>query len=91
MKIEIDTKLDSREEIRKAIKLLMGIVGGHDVYTNETPMEKPASQPDIFSSPAPAVGNLMSLFDSADAAEKQVASAPPQPEKTEDVPQVEFY
>jgi hypothetical protein len=90
MKIEIDTKLDSHDEIRKAIKLLMGIVGHKEVYTNEMPEEKPASQPDLFSSPSPAVGNLMSIFDTADQAEKQAAEAP-QPEKTDDVPQVEFY
>jgi len=90
MKIEIDTKLDSREEIRKAIKLLMGLVGGHDVYTNETPVEKPAPQPDIFNSPTPAVGNLMSIFDNADKAEQQEVPTP-LPEKTEESPKIEFY
>ncbi len=85
MRITIDTKTDSRDEIRKVIKMLMGLVGGHDVYTNEIPEEKPASQPNIFESPSPAVPNLMSMFDSAPA-------STPEPEKKEDdIPQVEFY
>jgi hypothetical protein len=86
MKIQIDTKTDSPDEIRKVIKLLMGLVGGHNVYTNEQPQEeKPASQPNIFDSPGPAVPNLMSMFDSSPQPEA------PAPEKKEDVPQVEFY
>ena len=85
MKIQIDTKTDSPDEIRKVIKLLMGLVGGHNVYTNEQPQEeKPASQPNIFDTPGAAVPNLMSMFDSA-------PTAPQEEEKKEDVPQVEFY
>ncbi len=87
MRITIDTKTDSRDEIRKAIKLLMGLVGGHDVYTNEPTPEKPASQPNIFDSPDPAVPNLMSMFDSVPS----TPTAPPEEEKKDDVPQVEFY
>jgi len=87
MRITIDTKTDSREEIRKAIKLLMGLVGGHDVYSNEAPEEKPAAQPNIFDSPEPSVPNLMSMFDSAPAAPTE---NPPQEEK-KDVPEIEFY
>ena len=83
MRITIDTKTDSKDEIRKAIRLLMGLVG-HDVYTNEVPAEKPPSQPNIFDSPTPAIGNLMSIFDSAE------------PQKTEekpkdDSPKIELY
>ncbi len=89
MRITIDTKTDSRDEIRKAIKMLMGLVGGHDVYTNEPATEqKPEAQPNIFDSPSPAVGNLMSLFDSAPAT--PTTNAPPE-EKKDDIPQVEFY
>ncbi len=86
MKITIDTKADSKEEIRKAIKLLMGLVSGHEVYTNEAPAEKPAAQPNIFDSPSPAVPNLMSMFDSAPSTPEQ-----PQEEKKDDIPQLEFY
>ena len=85
MKIQIDTKTDSPDEIRKVIKLLMGLVGGHNIYTNEQPQEeKPAAQPNIFDTPGPAVPNLMSMFDST-------PTAPPEEEKKDDVPQVEFY
>ncbi len=84
MRITIDTKTDSKDEIRKAIKLLMGLTSGHEVYTNEP--EKPAAQPNIFDSPTPAVGNLMSMFDSAEPPKQETTE-----EKEEDVPQVEFY
>jgi len=81
MRITIDTKTDSKDEIRKAIKLLLGLVGSHEVYTNEP--EKPAPQPNIFDNPSPAVGNLMSMFD----------TPPPETPKEEkkDVPELEFY
>ena len=87
MKIQIDTKTDSPEEIRKVIKLLTGLVGGHNVYTNEPAQEKPAAQPNIFDSPSPAVPNLMSMFDSAPT------ETPTTEEEKEDdnIPQVEFY
>jgi hypothetical protein len=87
MKIQIDTKTDSPDEIRKVIKLLMGLVGGHNVYTNEQPQEeKPAAQPNIFDSPGAAVPNLMSMFDNAPPPE-----APAPEKKDEEIPQVEFY
>ncbi len=89
MRITIDTKTDSRDEIRKAIKMLMGIVGGHDVHTNEQPQEeKPAAQPNIFDSPSPTVPNLMSMFDSTPSTPETPAA---EEEKEEDIPQVEFY
>lgn len=86
MKITIDTQTDSKEEIRKAISLLMGLVGGHEVFTNEP--EKPSG---IFDSPdptigseTPAVGNMMSLFDNPE-------KAPESPETKEKKSQVQFY
>ncbi len=89
MKITIDTKTDSKDEIRKAIKLLMGLVGHHDVYTNEP--EKPAPQPNIFDSPSPAVNsNLMSMFDSAETPAQPTETTETE-EKQDDIPQVEFY
>lgn len=87
MKIQVDTKQDSHDEIRKVIKLLMGIVGGHNIYTTESE-EKPAAQPNIFDSSSPAVPNLMSMFDSAPITPTTSA---PEPEKKDDIPQVEFY
>jgi hypothetical protein len=89
MKIQIDTKTDSPDEIRKVIKLLTGLVGGHNVYTNEQPQEKPAAQPNIFDTPSPEVPNLMSMFDSAPTTNTE--PAPQEEETKEDVPQLEFY
>jgi len=37
MKLTIDTKEDSHEEIKKAIKMLATIVGDEPVYTNSIP------------------------------------------------------
>lgn len=37
MKLTIDTKEDSHEEIKKAIKMLSTIVGDEHVYTNSAP------------------------------------------------------
>jgi len=37
MKLTIDTKEDSHEEIKKAIKMLATIVGDEKVYTNSAP------------------------------------------------------
>jgi len=87
MRITIDTKTDSREEIRKAIKMLIGLVGGHDVHSNEVPEEKPAAQPNIFDSPSPAVPNLMSMFDSTPT----IPESPAPQEEKKDVPEIEFY
>jgi hypothetical protein len=88
MRITIDTKTDSRDEIRKVIKMLVGMVGGHDIYSNEAPEEKPASQPNIFESSSPAVPNLMSMFDSAPST---MTAEPAPEEKKDDIPQIEFY
>ncbi len=35
MKIQIDTKEDSHEEIKKVIKMLSSLVGGHEVISNQ--------------------------------------------------------
>ena len=56
MKITIDTKEDSHEEIKKIIKMLSSLVG-EEFRTN---------QPNIFESadqPAPSGGVFGSLFD----------------------------
>ena len=91
MRITIDTKTDSKDEIRKAIKLLMGLTG-HEVYSNE-PEEKPAPQPNIFENPEPAVPNLMSMFDSSPETPSTptTETAEEKEESSDDTPQVEFY
>ena len=54
MKITIDTKEDSREEIKKVISLLTHLIG-------ETPM----TNANIFDNPQPEpeTNNLMNMFD----------------------------
>jgi len=60
VKIEIDTTKDSKEEIQKAIKLLMSLLGETSVLTNS---------PNIFESSTPSLStqtpsaNAFSLFD----------------------------
>lgn len=89
MRITIDTKTDSKDEIRKAIKMLMGLVGTHGIYTNEQPEAKPEPTPSLFDTPNTAMGNLMNMFDSAPST--PVESPQPEETKDEDIPQVEFY
>lgn len=50
MKLTIDTTNDSKEEIRKAIRLLMSLVGDSPSYSNES------SPSNIFDSPSSSVG-----------------------------------
>ena len=54
MKLTIDTKEDSHEEIRKAIKMLSAMVGDEHVYTNSAPKEHHAN---IFDSPSSSLGD----------------------------------
>lgn len=88
MKIQVDTKQDSHDEIRKVIRLLMGIVGNKNVYSNDTyTEEKPASPPNVFDSPNESMNNLMSMFDNAPSTPTQA----PEQEKKDDIPELEFY
>lgn len=95
MKLTIDTKLDSKEEIRKAIKLLMGIVGGaHEVYSNDLPESpQPISPPNIFENPPSNGSNFMNMFDvpTPTEAPQTTTLSPPQPEEDDDIPTLEFY
>jgi hypothetical protein len=95
MKLTIDTKADSKEEIRKAIKLLMGIVGGaHEVYSNDLPESpQPISPPNIFENPPSNGSNFMNMFDVPTETPQTTTLSPQQPEeqKEDDVPSLEFY
>jgi hypothetical protein len=61
MQLTIDTQKDSHAEIRKAIRMLMSLVGEKEVYTNEVPKtqgifseeKSPATDAfaDMFSTP----------------------------------------
>ncbi len=66
MKITIDTKEDSKEEIKKAISFLSSLSDG-TIYTNCANNEKPSHQKDIFSDdPSPEVGGgMFSMFGSS--------------------------
>jgi hypothetical protein len=75
MKISIDTKEDSEVEIRKAIRLLISLVGSRDIYSDNSFFGKDSSfasdtsssdsskSRNIFDSESSAQ-NLMNIFDS---------------------------
>jgi len=68
MKITIDTKEDSHEEIRKVINLLTHMIGEHNVsnqniFDDSPTLDLPTNQPD---SAQPSQGNVFgNLFDSS--------------------------
>ncbi len=53
MKITVDTKEDSRDDIRKVIKMLQHLVG-ENAYSNYEPS---ASSRNIFDDPSPSLGS----------------------------------
>lgn len=89
MKISIDTSTDSKEDIRKAIRLLQSIVehethGSRDIFASpssdlfgSTPAQDAAA-----ASPVSAFGNLFN-----DDAPKQQSAE----EKEKDFPKIELY
>ncbi len=92
MKITIDTKEDSKEEIRKAISMLSALVEGSAVYTN-TGIEKQRSS-NIFSdepssmsspepsSPAPSQNAFANMFGAMSSQAASEAPAPPAVEES---------
>jgi hypothetical protein len=89
MKITIDTKEDSHEEIRNAIRLLSHLIGENAV----------TNQPNIFESPSPALkpaaqenvfGNI---FDDSGVSAKspEEAKAEEKPEDKEEAPSISEY
>ena len=95
MKISIDTSADSKEDIRKAIKLLQSIV------EHETASRDIFSSPgaDLFTDSQPATpvapeSNPVSAFSamfSDNAPVAQPSSSVELPKKKEDVPHIELY
>ena len=82
MKITIDTKEDSKEEIKKAINFLSSLSDGA-VYTNCSSGHKPEHQQNIFSDDSsPAVGGgIFSMFgDTSSSAPAASSPAPVSPE-----------
>lgn len=94
MKISIDTATDSKEDIRKAIRLLQSIVehdaqGSRDIFNSPSTDlfgSAPASNADSAPSanPASAFGSLFN----DDAPVQATAKAP---EEKKDIPKIELY
>lgn len=97
MKISIDTATDSKEDIRKAIRLLQSIVEqdasqgtrnlfdapGADLFGN---VSAQSAAPEQNANPVSAFG---SLFGDNSPVQQQSSSALPKEKK--DIPQIEFY
>ncbi|MBW3019295.1 hypothetical protein KY329_03880 [Candidatus Woesearchaeota archaeon] len=78
MQITIDTKHDSHQEIRKAIRMLSSLVG--EAYSEpETYSEQ--KTPSMFDQ-GDDMGGMMSIFDSSPTEAE---------EKKENMPEMEFY
>ena len=97
MKISIDTAQDSKEEIRKAIKLLQALVehdaseGSRNLFDSPSAdlfgnaASESSSESSSEQSPTNAFSNL---FDESSSSEQ---STPEPEEKKKDSPQVELY
>lgn len=77
MKITIDTKEDSHEDIKKVISMLQNLIGNEKVYTNQGNIfetEKPAQEgtSDIFNSLFSNQNNESSIKDSNEASKQQL-------------------
>jgi hypothetical protein len=86
MKISIDTKEDSHEEIRKAIKMLQHITGDSDeVFTNQPAADETGSNPftNIFGDTSSDSNNQLpeSASNSEQAPSDIAADLPPAPEQ----------
>lgn len=84
MQLTIDTQKDSHNEIRKAIRLLMSLVGEKDVYTNEVPKADSA----FGSDSNPSTGAFVDLFNSAP---KEGDSEKKSDSKEDDDSSIQFY
>ena len=86
MKITIDTKEDSHEEIRRVIKMLSSLVGEKEVMSNQ----------DIFSDNSSSQeAGAFSMFSGSDSGSKSEVKAEPKKEEKEtldfDIPGLEEY
>lgn len=80
MKITVDTKEDSHEDIRKAIKILQNLIGdSQEIFTNQPSSESVGSQ----QSTASAFNNIFG--DASDSSQSKAAPSetPEQTEETE--------
>ncbi len=89
MRIEIDTAKDTHEDIRKAIKLLMSLVGAGNIYSNEPSSGVKNIFDDSSSmggSEAPPSNPFAAMF-GGDAPAPSAQSM----KKPDDEPQIELY
>jgi len=93
MKISIDTATDSKEEIRKAIKLLQSIVE-HETHQRDIFSSPGAEVYGGTPSPAEPTNNPISAFGALfgdNAPVVQPSSSLELPKKKEQDPQIEYY
>lgn len=81
MKLTIDTRDDSPEDIRKAIKMLQSLVG--DIQDAPRPSPEPVSNGDL--------NNLMNMFDSNSTSLDEPARPAEKEETDKDDIGVQFY
>ena len=84
MKIVIDTKQDSREEIQKAIKMLSFLLD----------QESPSNQGNIFSDDKPVENSMFNIFSNSEAKTETSDSSKKEEAKSEldiDFPELEEY
>ena len=84
MQLTIDTQKDSQEEIRKAIRLLMSLVGEKEIYTNEAPKDSA-----FGADSSPSAGAFVDLFNIV--SDKKDSSEPKQELKEDDGSSIQFY
>ncbi len=90
MKIAIDTSTDSKDDIRKAIRLLQSLIeheGIRNIFDSPSPSLFSSAPAQQESSPAAAFGNLFG--DNAPAQQSTVTEVPV--EKKEKEPRIELY
>ena len=82
MKVSIDTKEDSHEEIKKVIKMLQNLVGeSQEIFTNE-PIKPDASKED-YSGDSGAEVPFPNILSDAPALSESPAVSPEQPEEAQ--------
>lgn len=90
MKISIDTIADSKDDIRKAIRLLQSLVEheeARNIFDSSSPSLFNNSSPQPEANPVAAFGNLFG--DNAPAQQSTITEA--SEEKKDKAPRIEFY
>ena len=83
MKLTIDTKHDSKDEILKAIKMLYGLVHDKEMPSNMEILSSDASGTDENVS-----AGMMSMFGSDDSSDNSESSEESSQEEKDDEPQI---